>query len=170
MPELISAPITPHPGTSDTSRMGRGEPGLPSGYVWRGTSYDVLEELDARKESSREGARTGGELSLRRHYFRLRMSDDTIWTVYCARQTPRSGDPKKRWFLYTIEPGETSKSQNVKIIKTGLGDGDVRSKPQTLIPNPCVTVKVLHEVPDDSLVEPRRDQGIGNHVGEVAES
>jgi len=103
MPELISEPITPHPGTSDTSRMGRGEPGLPSGFVWRGTSYEVLEELEAWKESSREGARTGGQLYLRRHCFRLRMSDDTIWTVYCTRQTPRSGDPKKRWFLYTIE-------------------------------------------------------------------
>jgi hypothetical protein len=126
MPELISEPITPHPGTSDTSRMGRGEPGLPSGFVWRGTSYDVLEELEAWKESSREGARTGGQLYLRRHYFQLRMSDDTIWTVYCTRQTPRSGDPKKRWFLYTIETTETSKSQNVKKSK---GDGGVRSKP-----------------------------------------
>ncbi|MEK7755897.1 MAG: hypothetical protein AAB385_01665, partial [Planctomycetota bacterium] len=62
-------------------------------------------------ESSREGARAGGELYLRRHCFRLRMSDDTIWTVYCTRQAPRSGDPKKRWFLYTIETSETSKSQ-----------------------------------------------------------
>lgn len=100
--------------------MGRGEPGLPIGFTWRGTSYEVSEELEAWKESSREGARTGGQLYLRRHCFRLRMSDDAIWTVYCTRQTPRSGDPKKRWFLYTIETTETSKSQNVKKAK---GDG-----------------------------------------------
>lgn len=114
MPELISEPITPHPGTSDTLRMGRGEPGLPSGFAWRGSSLDVIEEMEVWKESSREGARAGGELYLRRHYFRLRMSDDAIWTVYCTRQTPRSGNPKKRWFLYTIEPHETSKSQKSK--------------------------------------------------------
>ena len=106
MLELISEPITPHPGTFGTSRMGRGEPGLPSGFVWRGTSLEVIEELHAWKESSREGARAGGELYLRRHCFRLRMSDDTIWTAYCTRQGPRSGDPKKRWFLYTLEPGD----------------------------------------------------------------
>jgi len=114
MPELVSEPITPYAGTFSTIRMGRGEPGLPSGFVWRGTSVNVLEELEAWKESSREGARAGGELYLRRHYFRLRMSDETIWTVYCTRQTPRSGNPKKRWFLYTVETLETSKSQNVK--------------------------------------------------------
>jgi len=123
MPELISESITPHPGTSDTSRMGRGEPGLPTGFTWRGTSYDVLKELEAWKESSRAGAQTGGQLYLRRHYFRLRMSDDAIWTVYCTRQTPRSGNPKKRWFLYTIEPAETSKSQNVKKSKEDGGMG-----------------------------------------------
>lgn len=109
MPELISELITPRPGTSDTSRMGRGEPGLPSGFVWRGASLDVVGVLEAWKESSREGARAGGQLYLRRHCFRLRMSDGAIWTVYCTRQTPRSGDPKKRWFLYTIETGECAK-------------------------------------------------------------
>jgi 2-polyprenyl-3-methyl-5-hydroxy-6-metoxy-1,4-benzoquinol methylase len=73
------------------------------GLVWRGLSMAVVEELGAWKDSSREGARAGGELYLRRHYFRLRMSDAAIWTVYCTRQTPRSGDPKRRWFLYTLE-------------------------------------------------------------------
>ncbi len=109
MPELISEPITPHVGTSDTLRMGRGEPGLPAGFTWRGTSLDVVQELEAWKESSREGARAGGELYLRRHCFRLRMSDDTIWSIYCTRQSPRSGNLKKRWFLYTIEMKETPK-------------------------------------------------------------
>jgi hypothetical protein len=109
MSELISEPITPHAGTFGVSRMGRGEPGLPTGFVWRGLSLAVVEELSAWKDSSREGARAGGELYLRRHYFRLRMSDATIWTVYCTRQTPRSGDPKRRWFLYTLETTDPPK-------------------------------------------------------------
>ncbi len=103
MAEFVGESITPHAGTFDTSRMARGEPGLPTGFVWRGRSVNVIEELSAWKESSREGGRATGELYLRRHYFKLRMSDGSIWTVSFLRQAPRSGNPKKRWFLYTLE-------------------------------------------------------------------
>ena len=103
MAELISESITARKGTFDASRMGRGEPGLPTGFDWRGDSIDIEERLETWKHSAREGARAGGELYLRRHYYRLRMSDNTIWTVYFTRQAPRSGDAKARWFLYTIE-------------------------------------------------------------------
>ncbi len=100
--ELISEPITPRSGSFQTSRMGRGEPGLPTGFAWRGESYEIVKELSAWKESSREGARAGGDLYLRRHNFKLLMSDDSVWSIYFVRQTPRSGDPKRRWFLYTV--------------------------------------------------------------------
>ena len=103
--ELISEPITPKAGTFDTSRMGRGEPGLPSGFTWRGDSFEITEELSAWKEPSREGARAQGDLYLRRHCYKLRMSDGSTWTIYFERQTPRSGNPKQRWFLYTVERG-----------------------------------------------------------------
>ncbi len=103
MADLISEPITPRAGTFDASRMGRGLPGLPTGFTWRGRLLEVLEELSAWKDTSREGARAGGDLYLRRHYYRLRMSDDTVWTVYFVRQTPQSGSAKARWFLYTVE-------------------------------------------------------------------
>ena len=100
-PELISEPIKPHPGTFDTSAMGRGEPGLPSGFTWRGDSVDITEELSRWKQSSRESSRPDADLYLRRHYYKLRMSDGATWTIYFERQTPRTGDPKQRWFLYT---------------------------------------------------------------------
>lgn len=103
MAELISERITPHAETFDTVRMGRGEPGLPNGFIWRGESVDIIEELRAWKHSSREGTAAGGDLYLRRHYFKLRMSNGSIWTVYFVRQSPRTGNPKKRWFLYTVD-------------------------------------------------------------------
>lgn len=103
MAEFVGESIMPHGGTFDTSRMARGEPGLPTGFVWRGRSVDVVQELSAWKESSREGGKASGELYLRRHYFKLRMSDGATWTVSFLRQSPRSGSPKKRWFLFTIE-------------------------------------------------------------------
>ncbi len=103
MAELISEPITPTAGTSDTAAMGRGEPGLPSGFTWKERELSVAEVISVWKHSSREGARAGGDVYLRRHYYKLRMSDDSVWTVYFVRQTPKSGNPKRRWFLYTIE-------------------------------------------------------------------
>jgi hypothetical protein len=103
MIEFVSEPITPHRETFDASRMGRGEPGAPTGFVWRGISFAILQMLESWKESSREGSSAQGQLYLRRHYYRLQMSDGAVWTVYFVRQTPRSGDPRSRWFLYSIE-------------------------------------------------------------------
>lgn len=101
MEEFLSEPITPHAGTFDTADMAAGLPGLPRGFTWRGASYDVAEQLESWKQSAPEVGRLSGERYLRRHYFRLRMADDSIWTVYLVRQTPRSGSPKQRWFLYS---------------------------------------------------------------------
>ncbi len=103
MAELISEPITPTAGTSDTAAMGRGEPGLPSGFTWKQQRREITEVISAWKHSSPEGARAGGDVYLRRHYYKLKMSDKTIWTVYFLRQSPRSGKAQKRWFLYTVE-------------------------------------------------------------------
>lgn len=103
MPELISEAITPHAGTCSAEAMGRGTPGLPTGFDWRGESYAIVEVRRAWKHSSREGAHAGGDLYLRRHYYELLMSDGATWTVYFVRQTPRSGNPKQRWFLYYVE-------------------------------------------------------------------
>ena len=103
MPEFVSENIVPHPGAFDARAMGRGEPGLPRGFTWRGASYAVVETLAQWKHSTREGGRAQGELYLRRHYYKLRMSDESTWTVYFVRQSPKSGSPKRRWFLYTIE-------------------------------------------------------------------
>lgn len=103
MADLISEPITPKSGTFDTAGMGRGEPGLPESFEWRGQSLDIVEVIQTWKKSSREGGHAQGDLYLRRHYYELRMSNDTVWTVYFIRQAPKSGNPKSRWFLYTIE-------------------------------------------------------------------
>ena len=101
MAELISEPIKPFVGTFDASAIGRGEPGLPTGFTWRGDEYKIVETLETWKQSDREGGT--GELYLRRHNYKLRMSDDSIWTIYFLRQTPKTGNPKQRWFLYTID-------------------------------------------------------------------
>jgi hypothetical protein len=99
MDEFISESIEPRGAGFDAAAMARGEPGLPPGFLWRSDSYDIVERLESWKQSSPEGGRAGGELYLRRHYYKLRMSDGTLWTVYFTRQTPRTGSAQRRWFL-----------------------------------------------------------------------
>lgn len=106
--DLISEPITGQAETFDADRMGQGEPGLPAAFVWRDEQFAVVERLSSWKHSQREGGKPRGERYLRRHYYKLRMNDDSIWTVYFIRQTPGSGNPKVRWFLYTIERPEAT--------------------------------------------------------------
>jgi hypothetical protein len=103
MEEFVSEQIDPRPAAFDTAPMGRGEPGLPTGFRWRDRWYAVVERLRSWKQSAAEGGRPGGEVYLRRHCHRLRMSDGGVWTVYFVRQTPKSGSPKQRWFLLSIE-------------------------------------------------------------------
>lgn len=82
--------------------MSRGEPGLPAEFTWRDQTVQVELLLEAWKQTSPEGGRAGAEVYLRRHYYKLRMSDGSSWTVYFVRQTPRSGAARQRWYLYTI--------------------------------------------------------------------
>lgn len=103
MAEFVGDQITPAGGGFDTAAMGRGEPGLPSAFKWRDETVGIDAKLSVWKHSERESSQSGGELYLRRHYFKLRMADASVWTVYFIRQPSKSGSSKARWFLYTIE-------------------------------------------------------------------
>ena len=102
-PELISEPITPTPGTFDTADMGKALPGLPTEFTWRDKTYRVGILLEKWKTSGPEIGRLGGEKYLRRHYFRVRTTDQSVMTIYCERNTKNRNRPKARWFLYTLE-------------------------------------------------------------------
>jgi hypothetical protein len=101
--EFISEPLRPVPGAFDTAAMAAGLPGLPAGFQWRDRTVRIDGVLEHWKHSEREGGRARGSLYLRRHYFRLRMSDGSRWVVYFTRQMPRTGSPRQRWFLYAVE-------------------------------------------------------------------
>ncbi len=115
METFVSEPIEPaaadsRPGAAiefDTAAMSRGEPGLPGGFRWRGETYLVRRVIRRWKQSGSEIGRANGEKYLRRHCFELAMSDDSVWSVYFLRLTPRSGSPRRRWFLYSIARSES---------------------------------------------------------------
>ncbi len=100
--EFICEPLAPEPRTGDTAAMARGEPGLPSSFTWRGRRYTVAEVLKTWKSSSPEGGKAGGEMYLRRHWYRFMAGTGEVLTVYFDRQS-RSRNPHRRWWLYTIE-------------------------------------------------------------------
>lgn len=99
--EFISEPLRPGGGFG-TAAMAAGLPGLPPEFVWRDGTYAVLDVREAWKASGPERGRSAGERYLRRHYFRLAMSDGSEWVVYFVRQ-PAAGRGRRaaRWFLYS---------------------------------------------------------------------
>jgi len=100
--EFISEPITPDVGTFDAASLARGEPGVPTGFTWRGAHYEIVELLDAWKESEAED-HAGGERYYRKRFFKVRVGTNEAMTLYCLRHTKPGQAAKKRWWLYTIE-------------------------------------------------------------------
>lgn len=92
--EFISEPLRPLRGTFGTQAMSTGLPGLPAGFTWRDTAYTVVAVVAAWKAS----APSSGQLYLRRHYYRLQMSDGSEWTVYFLRHVYGNA-ARKRWYL-----------------------------------------------------------------------
>jgi hypothetical protein len=98
--QFVSEAISPAPGSADPSAMARGEPGFPSRFNWRGTTYQLDRVLQSWKSSTRDR----GELYLRRHWFRVLTTSGAQMTVYCERQARSRQHPKSRWWIYSYKP------------------------------------------------------------------
>ena len=100
--EFVSEAITPQAATADVTAMSRGEAGLPELFTWRDVQYRVVAVIDKWKSSGpcRSG---GGEMYLRRHWYRVLTDPPMIMTIYCERQVRNSKRPKARWWVYTVE-------------------------------------------------------------------
>ncbi len=100
--KFVSEIIKPLEGTFDTAAMTRGEPGLPAKFIWRDTGYTIAEVLEVWKETG--ACRSGGrETYLRKHWYKIRTTDNIIMTLYFERQARSKSQNKARWWLYTIE-------------------------------------------------------------------
>jgi len=100
--EFASEPILPVAGTFDAAGMTRGEPGLPSRFVWREQEYDVADVLEAWKETG--PCKSGSaEQYLRKHWFKVRTGDGLEMTIYFERQARTRRQGKQRWWLYTVD-------------------------------------------------------------------
>lgn len=104
--EFICEEMTPVPGTGDVAAMSRREPGLPGRFTWRGDEYRIAGVI--RKWTSSGPCRSGGgEMYLRRHWYKVLTDSPTVMTIYCDRQAKNRKRPKARWWIYTVESGDT---------------------------------------------------------------
>lgn len=101
---FVSEQITPVEGAACAAGMVRGEPGLPTRFVWRDHQYAVTEVVKAWKESG--PCKTGcNERYLRKHWYTVRTDDGSEMTLYFERQPRSKAQAKQRWWLYTIVEG-----------------------------------------------------------------
>jgi len=109
--QFISEAITPVDASFSTSSMCAGEPGLPVRFRWRNTLYEVARVLEKWKSTGdcRHGS---GEQYVRKHWFRVEVTDGTQMEIYFDRQ-PRSRKNKQRWWLAAIVEDEKKDNQDV---------------------------------------------------------
>lgn len=100
---FISETIVPDKATFDTAGMSRGEPGVPRKFRWRKKDYVVTEILDQWKGHGdcRNGS---GERYVRKHAYRVRTEDGTIFRLHFQRSVGRGKlTAKARWSVHSIE-------------------------------------------------------------------
>jgi len=100
--EFVCEELIPEAGTADVAMMTRGEPGLPSRFTWRDEAFEVVGVIETWKSQSpcRHG---GGEMYLRRHWYKIQVRPRRVMTVYCDRQAKNRRKPKSRWWVYTVQ-------------------------------------------------------------------
>ncbi len=102
---FIGEAITPEDLSFPVSPMTMGKPGLPRTFSWKGRRFSVIEVLEEWKESG-DCHHGSGERYVRKHWFRVRTTEDLEMSIYFERQARSGGG--SRWRLYSIrnpEPG-----------------------------------------------------------------
>jgi hypothetical protein len=108
---FIGEGITPEEMSFSAGSMAAGRPGLPRTFSWKNKKYSVAEVLEEWKEAGdcRHGS---GERYVRKHWFRVKTTEDLEMKIYFERQGRSSGG--SRWRLYSIRTTE-SQSQGVAV-------------------------------------------------------
>lgn len=98
---FVSEAITPRYPAGIEGTVVPGEPVLPTQFCWRDQILEVANVVSAWKEDGpcRHGS---GERYLRKHWYRICISDGREIEVYFERQARSKAQNKKRWWLYTI--------------------------------------------------------------------
>ena len=96
--EFISERLQPA-GSDFALPAAIGEPALPLRFVWRRKTYEIAAVLRRWKEYDADRTHGSAERYLRRHWFDLRLTDGSRWTIYFLRQPASRRSAKARWWL-----------------------------------------------------------------------
>lgn len=98
--EFVGEELVPVAGTAEVAGMSRREPGLPQRFTWRGTEYSIVGVIEQWKSHGpcRSG---GGEVYLRRHWYKILTDPPAVLTIYFERQARTAKRPKARWWIYS---------------------------------------------------------------------
>jgi phosphoribosylglycinamide formyltransferase-1 len=96
---FIGEAIKPEDMSFSASSMAMGKPGLPRSFSWKGGSFPVIEVLDEWKEAG-ACSHGSGERYVRKHWFRIKTTDQREMRIYFERQGRSSGG--SRWRLYSM--------------------------------------------------------------------
>ncbi len=105
-PAFISENIFPVKGSFDVAGMARGEPGLPQRFHWRDKEFIVAEVLNQSKDHG-DCKHGSGERYVRRHTYRVRTTDGTIFHLYFQRSFGRA-TATTRWRVRSVEEAVSS--------------------------------------------------------------
>lgn len=88
-------------------------PDCPSGFIWEGKTYRVIEMLSSWNDFTRRGrnaknmrpahaivASTRGSLNVGRFYFRVKVDTNQIFDIYYDRAMKNVDHRKGQWFIY----------------------------------------------------------------------
>jgi phosphoribosylglycinamide formyltransferase-1 len=102
---FVSEAMTPLETSFDPAGMARGEPGLPHKFRWRKKEYLVAAVLEHGKEYG--GCSHGsGERYVRRHAYRVRTADGTVFRLYFQRSFGRGKfQARLRWWVHSVSSG-----------------------------------------------------------------
>jgi hypothetical protein len=99
--EFVSEQIIPA-GEFDPDTAVAGEPVLPHRFTWRTTEYIIDTVLEKWKESG-PCSSGGGEVYLRKHWWKIKTADGLVMKLYFERQPRSKRQRTMRWWLYTVE-------------------------------------------------------------------
>lgn len=99
--QFISEEIKAVTSSMNTEAMGKGEPGLPTNFLWKNRSLTINSVLRTWRE---KGACSHGakEFYLRKHWYEVELTTGERAKLYFERN-PRAKARKPRWWLFSIQ-------------------------------------------------------------------
>jgi hypothetical protein len=106
---FISEALKPVTSTFDTSRMSKGEPGLPGEFTWHGERIRIAKVCREWRETGpcHHGS---GEQYVRKHWYEVEDDAGRLMKIYFERH-PRGKQTTARWRLFSMAEGSDNRQK-----------------------------------------------------------